>query len=364
MHETGIYLFKKKGYYYISFTDENGHRRQKSTRCKFKSDAVKVLSNFSAFIADGRKDKPVAISAFIKDFILFAKTNFASHTVYLYEKTLENFVRICGDIAMGKITPKHFDTYKVTRLNEGVQARLGRNELERKLSPITVNIELRTLRAALNTAVRWQTIPKNPFEKLSLISIPRRTPAYLTAQDADTLLSVITKPWLRDFVIVALNTGMRRGELLSLRWVDVDVVARVARITNRADFTSKSGEERNIYLNEAALMAVNRCKVSPLHEYIFSDELGIRLTPDRVTKAFKKAVRASGLPEGIHVHSCRHSFASILISGGTSLFVVSQLLGHSNAKISEIYSHLLPHHKQDEVDKINIGLFPNSPAKN
>jgi integrase len=196
-----------------------------------------------------------------------------------------------------------------------------------------------------------------------LISIPRRTPAYLTAQDAETLISAITKPWLREFVIVALNTGMRRGELLSLRWIDVDVVARMARITNRVDFTTKSGEERNISLNESAINAIQRCKVSTRHEYIFSDEHGVRLTADRVTHAVKKSIRAANLPEGLHLHSFRHSFASALCGLGTSLKLVGSILGHSNTKTTEIYSHLLPHQRQTEVEKITIGLNSIIPLK-
>lgn len=356
MSTTGFSLFKRKGIFQIVYVDNTGRRRWKSTGCKYKPDAVKVLSDFSKFLADAQKDKRTSLSSFIKDFLIYAKTNYAAHTVYLYEKTLGHFERICGDIALAKITAKHFDTYKVTRLNECVQARLGIDEVERKLSPITINIELRTLRAALSTAERWELIGKNPFGKLSLISIPKKTPAFLTVEDANTLLSKIDEVWLKDFVIFAINTGMRRGEMLSLRWVDVDKAAKVARITNTKDFTTKSGEQRVISLNDAALMVIDRCKRSARHEFIFSDGEGRKLLKDRITHSFKKAIRAAGLPEGLHLHSTRHSFASLLVGGGTSLFTVSKLLGHSNAKTSEIYSHLLPQHLHNEVEKITIGI--------
>jgi integrase len=224
------------------------------------------------------------------------------------------------------------------------------------VSAISVNIELKNLRAAMSTAVRWELISKNPFDKLPFVTIPKRTPAFLTIENADTLLAVIKKQWLRDFIIFAVNTGMRRGEILSLRWCDVDVTARLARITNTDEFTAKGDEQRIVSLNDSALIVVNRCKRSPRHEFVFSDDEGRRMLKDRITHAFKKAVRAAGLPEGLHLHSTRHSFASLLVGSGTSLFTVSKLLGHSSAKTSEIYSHLLPQHLHNEVDKISIGI--------
>ena len=356
MEHLSLFKHGRSSIWFIQYRNADGIRKQKSTHCMHKADAVKVLADFGKFLADGHKRKKVVLSAFAAEFLRFARTNYASHTVYLYEKELEHFIRICGDLPLDKITAKHFDLYKVARLHECVQARLGVDELRRSVSPITVNIELRTLRAALNTAVRWHLIEKNPFEKLALISIPKRTPAFLTKEEAVRLLAAIRDDWLKNFVIFAINTGMRRGEILSLRWSDVDTVARVARITNTEDFTTKSGEQRAVALNDAAVMVVNRCVRSSDHTFIFTDDQGRKILKDRVTHAFKLAIRAAGLPEGLHLHSTRHSFASILVAGGTSLFTVSKLLGHSNAKTSEIYSHLLPQHLQSEVDKINIGI--------
>jgi integrase len=367
MNETGISLFKKYGVWYIQYTDAIGKRRQKSTSCKYKPDAIKVLSDFSKFLVEGNKNKPTSLSSFTKDFLKFAESNKCHGTADIYGRALRCFIRIVGDMDINSITPKQWDDFKTFRMNERKQLRKNFDTPEDAaaareqlpfVSATSVNVALRHIKAAMSTAARWQLIVKNPFERLPLVTIPKRTPAFLTIQDAERLLSGITEPWLKDFIIFAINTGMRRGEILSLRWSDIDTVTRVARITNRQDFTTKNGEERAVSLNDAALMVIKRLKVSKHHEYIFSCEHGRRLNPDRVTTAFKAAIRAAGLPEGLHLHSTRHSFASLLVGGGTSLFTVSKLLGHSNSKTSEIYSHLLPSHMQHEVDKINIGITP------
>jgi integrase len=365
MNENGIFLFKKNGYYNIGYTDDTGKRRQKSTGCKLKPEAMKVLSDFSKFLADGRKNKRTPLSSFTKDFLKYADSNMNKGTADIYARALRCFIRIIGDMDINSITPKQWDDFKTYRMNERKQLRQKFDTPEeaataRDQSPLvsaaSVNVALRHIKAAMSTAARWQLIVKNPFERLPLVTIPKRTPAFLTIQDAERLLSGIAEPWLKDFIIFAINTGMRRGEILSLRWSDIDAGARVARITNTDEFTTKSGEERTVSLNDAALMVVNRLKVSKRHDYIFTCEHGRRLNADRVTHAFKAAIRAAGLPEGLHLHSTRHSFASLLVGGGTSLFTVSKLLGHSNSKTSEIYSHLLPSHMQHEVDKINIGI--------
>jgi integrase len=363
MENLSLFKNNRSGVWFIQYRTADGIRKQASTRCTHKADAVKVLPDFGKFLADGSKRKQMPLSSFVKDFLVYAKTNYAPHTAYLYDKTLAHFIRICGDLSLAKITPKHFDLYKVARLNECVGARLGLDELHRNVSPITVNIELRTLRAAMNTATRWELITKNPFQTLPLIAIPKRTPAFLTVENADQLLGVIKEQWLKNFVIFAINTGMRRGEILSLRWCDVDMTARVARITNTDEFTAKGGEQRIVSLNDAALMVIKRCTRYDNHEFVFSDDEGRRMLKDRITHAFKKAVRAAGLPEGLHLHSTRHSFASLLVGSGTSLFTVSKLLGHSSAKTSEIYSHLLPQHLHSEVEKISIGIG-SAPLRN
>ena len=359
-------LFKpaRSRYWYIQYQTADGVRKQKSTHCTHRADAVKKFTDFGKFLADDKcKREHLSLSSFVKEFLVYAKTNYAPHTVYLYEKMFGHLSRLCGDLPLTKYTPKHYDHYKVIRLNEYVQGKIRKNAKKRTMSPITVNIELRSLRAAFSTARRWQYIEKNPFDGLSQISIPKKTPAFLTTVDVESMLKVITRPWLINLVIFAVNTGMRRGELLSLRWQDVDTMARIAKISNRADFTTKSGDERVVALNDAAVAVLNRCRHSKTHPYIFCLENGRRVSPDMLTHHFKKAVRAAGLPEGLHLHSTRHSFASLLVAGGTSLFTVSKLLGHSNAKTSEIYSHLLPQHLQSEVDKINIGLS-SGPQKN
>jgi integrase len=366
MDDINFSLFKlsRSGNWYIQFTDANGIRKQKSTRCARRADAYKKLSDFKKFIETNSKKNNTILSVFFADYLKHIEAAHSPCTLKSYGLSLRHFLRITGDIPIASITPRHWDAYKTVRLKEKktTQRKCGSSEeliitqqSQGKVAATTINIELRSLRAAMSTAARWELISKNPFEKLPLVSVPRKAPAFLTVPDAERLLAAIKEPWFRDIVIFAINTGMRRGELLALRWQDINFDMRIARITNRADFTTKSGEERIVSLNDAALAVLSRRRLASKIDTVFTDDKGNPAKWDSVSHKFKRVIRRAGLPEALHLHSLRHSFASLLVGSGTSLFTVSKLLGHSTTKTSEIYSHLLPHHMQKEVDKITIG---------
>lgn len=120
MNEKGISLFKKNGYYYISYTDCNGRRKQKSTRCKYKPDAMIVLSEFSKFIADEHKVRSTPFSSFAMDFLNYADSNLSKVTANIYRQAFNHFIHICSDMDIRKINPKHWDDYKTSRIQEKI----------------------------------------------------------------------------------------------------------------------------------------------------------------------------------------------------------------------------------------------------
>jgi site-specific recombinase XerD len=368
MDDSNISLFKpaRSASWYIQFNDADGNRKQKSTKCSRRVDALKKLSEFQKFISKKPKKNSLSLSSFTVEYLRTLAGTHSKSTIRSYALSLKHFKRIIGDVRLNSITPRHWDIYKTARINEKRALSYKCNDQEavaialqrqNKVAVTTINIELRSIHAAMSTAARWELITKNPFLNLPLVSVPKRTPAFLTIQDAERLLEAIKENWFRDLVIFAINTGMRRGELLSLRWQDVNVEVGAARVTNTVDFTTKSGEQRIVSLNEAAISVLNRRQHSGKTDYIFTNNQGNPLTPDTVSHKFKRVIREAKLPEALHLHSLRHSFASLLVGSGTSLFTVSKLLGHSSTKTSEIYSHLLPHHLQKEVEKISIGII-------
>lgn len=167
MSETGISLFKRNGIYSIVYIDESGRRRQKSTGCKYKPDAVKVLSDFSKFLSDGHKNKRTSLSSFTKDFLKYVESNKCHGTADIYGRALRCFIRIIGDMDINSITPKQWDDFKTYRMNEHKQLRQKFDTPEeaaaaREQSPLisasSVNVALRHIKAAMSTADRKSVV--------------------------------------------------------------------------------------------------------------------------------------------------------------------------------------------------------------
>ena len=288
-----------------------------------------------------QKTKRKLLTEFIGEYLCFADANFTKGTVRICRATFRNFVSIIGDLPLTSYTPQHFDTFKTER--------------QKTIKPVTVNIELRTLRAFFNTAVRWKLLERTPFD-VQLVRVPEIQPTFLTKQDFQKLLSIIKEGWLKDVIIFAVSTGLRRGELVNLRWKNVDLQRKLLNIESNPTFRTKSGRRRVIPLNENACYLLQRKQSKYTSEYVFTLN-GKILHDGWITHLFKRYVRdAKFSNQNIHFHSLRHSFASWLAQDGTSIYVIKDLLGHSDIKTTQIYSHLQPEHLHSEVNKISVSL--------
>lgn len=232
----------------------------------------------------------------------------------------------------------------------------SRSKTPQPVRPITVNIDLRALRAAFSTAVRWQLIPKNPFAGLKHMFVPQQSPVFCTKDDVQKLLATITETWLKDVIVFAILTGMRRGEIVNLRWKDDNLLRRTILVESNPTFITKQGKKRIIPLNDTAFYLLQSRYGKEKSEYVFTLN-GRQIFDQWITHAFKKAVRAAKLEDDrLHFHSLRHTFASWLVQDGVSLFEVQQLLGHSSPRVTEVYSHLQPEMRHDTVNRINVSL--------
>ncbi|MBN2356710.1 tyrosine-type recombinase/integrase [candidate division KSB1 bacterium] len=137
---------------------------------------------------------------------------------------------------LDKITIADIERFKVHRLQV--------------VCPTTVNIDLRTCRATFYVAKQWGLLTNNPLTNVQQLKIARLDPVCLTGTDQITLLEGICEAWLCELALFALNTGMRRGEVINLRWVDVDMDQRMIRVPDQEHFTIKDDKGRVIPMND------------------------------------------------------------------------------------------------------------------
>ena len=203
-------------------------------------------------------------------------------------------------------------------------------------------------------AVDWELIEETPFRKSKLIRLPEQTPLYFSKDDFRVLIETISTRWLQELVIFAVNTGMRRGEIVNLKWENVDFIRKLVLVRNSQQFTTKSKRERTIPLNRRALHTLKERSGSS--GYVFTDAEGLNIRDKRLTRLFAEAVRRAGINPRLHFHSLRHTFASWLVQDGVSLYEVQKLLGHSNIAVTQVYSHLQPETLHSTVNRITIAL--------
>ena len=330
-------LFKREnGIYYIAYSVE-GKRKWKSTGETEKHLAISALLKFDKLLA--QTSKRILLSKFIEEFLTSATTNYSTGTIGIYKQALTKFLAITGDRWLTSITAKHIDLFKTERL--------------KGLSPISLNIELRTLRAALYTAARWKLLEENPFRQVQLMRVPDQQPLYFSKEEFQQLLAAIPEKWFRDLITVAVCTGLRRGELLNMLWKNIDFQRKVIYIQSTSDFRTKFGKRRTVPMNEDVVRILLGRFQNAKSDFVFARD-GLRILESSVTHKFKTSVRKAGLNGRLHFHSLRHTFATWLVQDGVNIYEVQKLLGHSSIKITEVYSHLAASELHWSVDKIKM----------
>jgi len=330
-------LFRRSnGIYYICYEDE-GKRRWKSTNQSHKADALRELFQFEKLRQEYKTR--TLLESFIKDFLAHTEVTWSQKTLEIYKRALHRFHHLVGNKLLTSITPKEVDLYRAARAKE--------------VAPVSVNIDLRALRAAFSTAVRWKLITENPFKKVPLLRVPEQLPVYFSKVEFEKFISVVKEPWFKDLVIVAVSTGLRRGELLNLKWQDVDLGRRLLHIHSTDSFKTKAGKRRAVPMNEAVSLILSQRAQANQTEYVFTLN-GRRVLEDLATKKFKDYVREAGINPRLHFHSLRHTFATWLVQSSVSIYEVQKLLGHSNISVTQVYSHLASDELHDAVNKIFV----------
>jgi integrase len=225
-----------------------------------------------------------------------------------------------------------------------------------RVTGVTLNIELRTLKAAFNIAHRWGYIQTNPFAHVKLMRIDDTPPAFLSVDEFKRIISGIPDDWFRRAIIIAGLSGLRRGELINLRWSDVDLAAKMFKIQSHDGFRTKFGKRRLVPIHPEVYSILKILELEKNGMYVLQ-EGGNKILDRRLTKRFKERLRRLTMDERLHFHSLRHSYASWLIqTRAASIYEVQQILGHSSIKITESYSHLLPENLGRTVEALRVEL--------
>lgn len=330
---------RSNGYYYIFYTGTSGKTTCKSTRTKNKSDALMYLLNFREEIRKAEQQKiiPKLLSQFISEFLDYSKMVHTPKTVFAYRNSLKYLQKYFGERLISQISKNEMITYLDIRLRES--------------SIYQARKDLICFSSCFNYALTRNLIVENPCKGIKRIKLPQKQPLFFTEEEFSSLVNIIDKPVIRDIAIFAVNTGLRQMEILTLLWTQVDFKARMLILDNRNHLT-KSKKIRSIPLNDKTFSVLQERNKRRSSEFVFTRK-GRKINQDYIVKQFKKYVIEAKLNPSLSFHSLRHTFASWLIQRGVSIYNVSKLLGHSDIKVTEIYTHLRTEDLQNSVNMLN-----------
>ena len=219
--------------------------------------------------------------------------------------------------------------------------------------PATANRRLACLKHMLTKAVDWKLANEETLKQVRKVEFEKENNRKLRYLDIDECQRLIEccSPHLKPIVIVALNTGMRRGEILSLEWEQVDLRHGYILLDN-----TKSGEGRQIPINTTLLEMFSNMPRGYESKYVFANRNGDPLTD--VKRSFKTALRKAEIVNATF-HTLRHTCASHLVMAGVDLPSVKEILGHKTLAMTMRYAHLAPGHKRNAVKILDSVLSGN-----
>jgi integrase len=280
--------------------------------------------------------------------------NVGPRTLSNYQLQVRQHLRpALGQVKLKALSPAHIQG-------------LYRSKLDAGLAPSSVRYIHAVLHRALKQALRWGLVPRNASESVDLPRLGKEEVEVLLPYEVRAFLDAAREDRLEALYVVAVTVGLRRGELLGLRWTDLELdgepklrvgrqLQRMRDGSGRRFVAPKGGKGRTIRLPARTVEALKahrarqaqaRLKAGSLYQdggLVFASEIGTPLEPSNIDRrSFKPLLEKAGLPD-IRFHDLRHTCATVLLSQGVNPKFVQELLGHADIKLTlGTYSHFLP----------------------
>jgi integrase len=250
---------------------------------------------------------------------------------------------VFGDRRLNEITRQQIQSFHTSVLGMG-------------LAPATADHHVKLIRQALNLAIEWDMLDKNPAAKVPLFNVDNKVEHYLNDEQLEGLLAVLRTDSNRTVCRIAmflLSTGCRLNEALGATWSQIDREGRVWKIPAS---NSKSKKIRSVPLNDSALAVIRELDTEGRfdHGHLFvNGQTKKRYTT--IMKVWSRLRAKAGLTH-LRIHDLRHMYASFLVNSGRTLYEVQQILGHSDPSVTQRYAHLSSRSLQDAANCASVAI--------
>ena len=330
-------LFKRKNspYYFMKF-QANGVRIYESTKTKNRKLAEEMYLNRRAEIIAGIEPirrfetNDMTFSELSSKYLEYIPGRLRS---YPSQKVLINkLVKVFGNIKLNAI-----DIVSIEKMQSNIIAD--------DLSAAYANRLTAAVKRMFTKAYEWELISEDVLKKIRKVKLLKgeiKRLRYLSGNEIETLISACGKE-IKPIVITALNTGMRKSEILHLTWDRVDLKNRIILLDK-----TKNGERREIPINQTLLNTLSGIVRNIKTDYVFYNPETLKPYCD-IKKSFTGALRKAHIID-FHFHDLRHTFSSRLVMSGVDLATIQKLLGHKTINMTLRYAHLSNIHLKDAVN--------------
>ena len=336
------------------------YKTVKGSKKEAKSVMHKMITELEQGITTKRTDK--TIGQWMDEWIDSYLPNVEETTRVGYKSKIRCYIKpAIGDILIQSLRAEHVQ-------------RMVNDMIAKGLSPKNIRDTFNNVNAAMKLAVKIRLIPYNPCEGVSL---PKRKRYKAEVYSPKMMYSLLDEAKDTDMylpILILLTVGLRRGELLALRWEDIDFkknILKVRRNMVRGEngFIIKAPKTesgiRDIHLGDDVMKELELAKKEYTKDmlsygagfqnlgFVIRQEDGSPLKPDSMTRKWTRFLESRGLPR-IRLHDLRHSNATALIQAGVNPRVVQQRLGHSDVNITlNTYTHVLPEMDEEAAAKLD-----------
>ena len=283
-------------------------------------------------------------------FEAYAKVKVRPSSHQTYKGYIENHIKTnIGDIPIEKLTSLQLQKFYRLLLTEGRIPRIESEKQPKGLSAKTVRNINQVISSAMDMAVRHKLILSNPTEGCELPKVEHREMKTLPAEQLGAFLREAKESGVYELYYMDLATGLRRGELLGLKWEDIDLqngIIHVRRQVARVDGEVKElplktkNSYRNISISQDAVAMLTEMEAHRSSDYVFPSSTGGLISPDSVNNMLHRVLKRAGLPS-IRFHDLRHTFATLALQNGVDIKTVSGMLGHADPGFTlDTYAHV------------------------
>jgi integrase len=345
---------------------QDGKRRRKFVYGRTRAEAAAKLTQALKHKQDGQEfvDERTTVEQFLASWLAGVKPALKPRTWTRYEQYARlHTIPSLGRVRLVKLGPQHLQRLYAERLKAG-------------LSPRSVLHLHRFLHRALDQAMRWGAVPRNVTDLVDPPRVRRHVFSTLSAEQALHLLSTARGHRDEALLVMALTTGLREGELLGMRWADVDLVSGAVHLQTKLEPSETGGwqlEElkndqgrRKVLLTRLAVDALTRHRTRQATErlargpawedldLVFPNTVGRPILPQNLLRrSFYPLLERAGLPR-LRFHDLRHSTATLLLAQGVHAKIVSELLGHTDIGITlNLYSHVTATMQWEAIDALD-----------